>query len=104
MPDVKTIQLCRQIEEAVSYALAGATSPTLRDLAVVAVEPVRGSSQLRVLLAADDSDRDLDEVDEALQRAAGYLRGEVARAIHRKRVPVLELVVLPPGAGLAGEG
>jgi ribosome-binding factor A len=97
--DTKTIQLCRQVEESVSYALAGSRSALLRDLYVVGVEPVRGAALLRVLVAMEGSQNELTDTHEALDRAHGYLRGEVARAIHRKRVPVLHFVVVPPVAG-----
>ena len=94
--DTKTIQLCRQVEEAISYALVCSTSALLRDLYVVAVEPLRGAALLRVLVSTEGAQNDYDDTVEALDRAGGYFRGEVARAIHRKRVPTLQFTLVPP--------
>ena len=96
--DTKTMQLCHQVEETISFALAGSTSPLLRDLYVLGVEPLRGAAALRVLVSLEE-DASSEKAAEALRRAHGYLRGEVARAINRKRVPTLEYVLVPPRAG-----
>ena len=96
--DTKTKQLCHQVEETISFALAASTSPLLRDLYVLGVEPLRGAAALRVLVAIED-ENSAAEVAEALRRANGYLRGEVARAISRRRVPTLEYTIVPPRAG-----
>ena len=95
----KTHQLCRQVEEAVSLALACATNPVLRDLYVAGVEPVRGPSLLRVRVSMEGTDYDYQLTERALDRALGYLRGEVARAINRKRVPTLRIAVVPSDDG-----
>jgi ribosome-binding factor A len=102
--DHKTLQLCRQVEEAISYALGSSADPVLRDLFVLEVQPVRGAGLLRVLLAIDEKDCDHREITDRLTRAQGYLRGEVARAIHRKRVPTLELTLIPPAARDSDDG
>jgi ribosome-binding factor A len=47
----------------------------------------------------EGSQNELTDTHEALERAHGYLRGEVARAIHRKRVPALHFIVVPQVAG-----
>lgn len=92
----KTHQLCEQVSEAIEYAFATAASPLLRDLRVVAVESVRSTALVRVLVTTEQSHVDISEIEGALVRAHGYLRGEVAQAIHRKRVPGLEVIVVPP--------
>ena len=92
--DTKTIQLCRQVEEAISCALVCSTSPILRDLYVTGVEAARGAALLRVLVTTEGDAHDYQQTIEALARAKGYFRGEVARAIHRKRVPSLDFMVL----------
>jgi ribosome-binding factor A len=95
--DTKTIQLCRQVEEAISYALVCSANPVLRDLYVAGVEPLRGAALLRVLISMEGESNDYQQTTEALSRARGYFRHEVARAIHRKRVPTMEFVVAPSG-------
>jgi ribosome-binding factor A len=97
--DTKTIQLCRQVEEAIAYALVCSTSPILRDLYVMGVEPARGAALLRVLVTMEGDAHDYQQTVEALARAKGYFRAEVARAIHRKRVPSLEFALVPSSAG-----
>lgn len=94
--DTKTIQLCRQVEEAISCALVCSTSALLRDLYVVAVEPLRGAALLRVLVSMEGAQNDYEDTVKALDRAGGYFRGEVARAIHRKRVPTMQFALVPP--------
>lgn len=96
--DHKTIQLCRQVEEAISMALFASADPTLRDLHVIAVEPLRGAALLRVLVTTETEEAlDPQLITDKLDRARGYLRAEVAKAINRKRVPGLELcLVLQP--------
>ncbi len=49
----KTIQLCRQVEEAISCALLCSASPILRDLYVIGVEAARGAALLRVLVTTE---------------------------------------------------
>ncbi len=95
--ETKTIQLARQVEEALCCAFASSTSAHLRDLIVVAVQPVRGVALLRVLVTTEGEEEThcYEDVRDALARARGYLRGEVARAIHRKRVPSLEFAIVP---------
>jgi ribosome-binding factor A len=92
--DKRSIQLCRQVEEAISCALVCSTNPILRDLYVMGVEPVRGAALLRVLVTTEGEANDYQQTIEALARAKGYFRGEVARSIHRKRVPSLDFVVV----------
>lgn len=98
--DKKTTQLCRQVEEAVSCALVCSTSPILRDLLVIAVEALRGAAMLQVLVTTEGESLDCHQTEEALRRARGYIRHEVARAIHRKRVPSLSFVLVPDGSVL----
>ncbi len=97
--DTKTIQLCRQVEEAISSALVCSTSPLLRDLYVAGVEPLRGAALLRVLVSMEGAQNDYEQTIKALDRALGYFRGEVARAINRKRVPTLQFAVVPSDDG-----
>lgn len=93
--DTKTIQLCRQVEEAISCALASSTSALLRDLYVVGVEPLRGAALMRVLVCTGGVQNDYQRINETLRRARGYLRAEIAQSIHRKRVPTLQFTLVP---------
>jgi len=105
--DTKTIRLCHQVEEAISYALVCSTTPLLRDLYVAGVEPLKGAASLRVVVAMSSTEgetTDYEQTIEALDRAHGYVRGEVARAINRKRVPSLQFSVLPPIDGSENPG
>ncbi len=97
----KTQQLCRQVEQCLSLVLAGELEdPHLEGLMVVDVSPLAGSSLLRVEVALppDKSDLDPSEVHHHLLAASGYLRREIAAAIHRKKTPQLTFkVVLDAG-------
>ena len=96
--DHKDIRLCKQVEEAISMALVSSADPILRDLYVVGVEPLRGAALLRVLVATDNKEEiDADRINQKLDRALGYFRGEVAKAITRKRVPGLKIALIPRG-------
>lgn len=91
----KERQLCRQAREALGEALATLDDGVLMDVWVAAVEPAPDGSRLAVIVQAP-RDAALEDVRERLDRVAGYLRAEVAGAIHRKRAPTLVFQVLPP--------
>lgn len=93
--ETKIYQLCRQVEEAISCALACAHNAKIRDLYVAAVEPTRGTALLRVMVYVEQEGVEFEALGQALVAARGYFRGEVAKAIHRKRVPSLEFVIVP---------
>ena len=86
-------RLCQQACEALSLALACSADSALRDLSVVTVSPAPDASRLLVTIAASES-VDHDHILDKLQVARGYLRSEVAAAIHRKRTPELMFRVL----------
>jgi ribosome-binding factor A len=91
----KTLQLCRQVEQAISQALAASSEPALLDMTVDSVRPAPDAARLAVLLALSSrSTTRPPEVYAALERATGWLRSEVASAITRKRAPELTYVVL----------
>ncbi|MFK7741681.1 MAG: hypothetical protein AB8H80_15290 [Planctomycetota bacterium] len=94
-PDAKALQLCSQIEDALTFALSDAIDPVLMDLEVAAVRPQGvGVGQL-VVLIVDPLRRDASLVLAALERARGYLRTEVAAEVRRSRVPQLSFSLLP---------
>src|SRR5437764_14319167 len=77
----KALQLCRQVERALSVALEG---DILRDLFVQAVTPAPDSSRLLVVFTYHGpASISGGEVLTALQSACAKLRGAIAAAIHR---------------------
>ncbi len=91
----KERQLCRQVQEAVSEALAGLDDDVLQDVWVMAVETAPDAGRLAVIVQVSQGTRP-EEAAARLEKVAGYLRSEVAGAITRKRVPTLMFQVLPP--------
>jgi ribosome-binding factor A len=87
----KTLQLCGQVAEALNYAIAAVCNDdVLRDLTVVAVHPSPDDSRMLVTVGPSlPGPSNPAEVLAHLHQHKGKLRSEVARAIHRKKVPVL---------------
>ena len=79
--------LCRQVQEAVSDALAAVDDEILLDLWVIDVREPPGGGPLTVVVGGARAAP--EEVLARLERVAGYLRSEIASAITRKRVPAL---------------
>jgi ribosome-binding factor A len=105
--DRKTLQLCRQVQRALSLALAGECGDELlRDAFVEDVEPLGGAGQLLVRVTVPpNAGAAPGEVLARLAALAPRLRAVVAGEICRKRVPVLSFVVVPASTpAAAGEG
>jgi ribosome-binding factor A len=85
----KVEQLCKQVERAVAVTLFECEEHEVAGASVADVEPAPDARRLRVtvVLAPGYGIDNLDRARGALGRAAAAFRGEVARAIHRKRVP-----------------
>ena len=86
----KALQLCKQVERAASLALASeCESDALVGAAVVSVEPAPDAGRLRIVvcLASGASPESMAEARAALAGCSLAVRAEVARSIHRKRVP-----------------
>lgn len=95
----KALQLCGQVERTLAWVLQGECGDDLlRDLLVASVVPAPDSTRLLVTVypgpAAGTAPGDFLE---RLHRAYGKLRGEVAAAIHRKKVPELIFRVAEAG-------
>ena len=90
----KSQQLCRQVRDALHGAFASCGDPAVQAAGVVAVEPAPHSGRLRVLVGVPP-DFDREAVVDALERAAGFLRSEVASAISRRYAPELVFEVIP---------
>lgn len=101
--DRKTLQLCRQVERALSLALAGERDDVLRDLSVDGVEPMGSAAQLlvRVLVPATVG-VPVVEVVQLLDEASPRLRAVVSQSICRKRTPVLSFLPIPLKAPTSG--
>ncbi len=101
----KAIQLCRQVRCCLSLVLGDCDDPIVQSLSVVDVILAPDSSRLLVVLAVDEPQLEMDR-DQVLARVnlqLPRLRSEIARSIHRKRVPVLILQVVPRQSLTEGE-
>lgn len=95
----KALQLCRQVQRALGYALGGCDDDVLASLYVESVEPAPNDKHLMVTVSPLDRDIEPEEVLLRLHRVLGRLRSEVASDIHRKRVPELSFrCFMPPKA------
>jgi ribosome-binding factor A len=86
----KALQLCAQVARTLAEVLAGG-GDVLRDLQVESVTPAPNASRLLVTVSrsAVAGDIDAEEILRRLEGARGMLRGEVAAAVNRRRVPDL---------------
>lgn len=85
----KDLQVCRQVFDALSYAMAELDDPQLVDLVLESVTPAPNASRVQVNLMPARADLDRAAALEALARVAPELRGEIAAELTRKRVPEL---------------
>jgi ribosome-binding factor A len=84
----KDLQVCRQVFDALSYALAELEDPVISALSLVSVVPAPNASRVQVNFVAR-TPIDLGEARARLAALAPSLRGEVAAEVTRKRVPEL---------------
>jgi ribosome-binding factor A len=86
----KDEQLCAQVFQILTYAMADLADERLRGATVVAVAMAPDGRRLLVTVVSDDArPASVDELREQLQRSQGRLRAEIASGIHRKRTPEL---------------
>lgn len=91
-PDRKTLQLCAQVRRAIYNALPTQEVPGSECLTIEAVEPAPDAHRLLVVVALPPDAAEIAPLIQArLARWAALLRADVARHIHRKRVPELAL-------------
>ncbi|MDR3632207.1 MAG: ribosome-binding factor A [Isosphaeraceae bacterium] len=97
--DRKQRQLCGQVAETLSYVLSGRDADaSLSQIQVFSVVPAPDAGRLLVTVAPLPGERlDPTVVLDALERASGRLRDEVATAVTRKRAPLLAFRVALPG-------
>jgi ribosome-binding factor A len=92
----KDLQVCRQVFDALSYALAEVDDPVIAELALVAVDPAPDASRVLVTLAPGGV-VDVDDALERIKAIAGELREEVAAEVNRRRIPELTFRIAPAG-------
>ena len=83
-------QLRRELSELVRF---GVKDPRVQDVTITEVDVTKDISHARVYfsLLADDAES-IAETQTALNRAAGYLRRELARIMRLRHVPELKFV------------
>src|SRR5678815_30253 len=94
----KDLQVCRQVFDALSYALAEIDDPVIDELVLVSVTPAPSAARVQVNLVPAHAGVDREAALARLAELAGELRAEVAAELTRRRVPELAFHV-----GYAGE-
>lgn len=84
--DRKTLQLCRQVQKALSFAVSETGDDRLLTVYVQDVKPHPDAGHMMVSLSTDGSPQ---ETLAALHEHSGRLRTEVAHAITRRKAPEL---------------
>jgi ribosome-binding factor A len=93
----KKMQLCRQVQEALAWALGTTIQDELLvDCSIADVQPLPGGNRLLVKVSVP-SDLPPDEVEERLAKLAPALRAEAAQAITRRKAPELVFLPIPVG-------
>jgi len=88
----KDLQLCRQVFDALTYALAELDDPQIDDLVLASVVPAPTAARMLVTLAPAREDLGPEAIEDVLAHiadCAAELREEVAAEITRQRVPEL---------------
>ena len=85
----KDLQVCRQVFDALTYALAELDDPLIDELVLVSVTPAPSAARVQVNLVPVHAGIDREAALARLAELAGALRGEVAAEVHRRRVPEL---------------
>lgn len=89
--------MCRQVFDALSFALAELDDPVIDELGLIAVVPAPDAARVEVILAASSPAIDRDAALDRLHELAPELRAEVAAELTRRRVPELVFRILLPG-------
>jgi ribosome-binding factor A len=97
--------LRREIERTLSYALAAARDPRLRDLVILGVEPAPDASCFQVTVSTPEplAPEAYATLTTSLDSARGELRSEIARSLQRKQTPELRFVIGMPAVPVAPE-
>lgn len=89
MHNRKDLQLCRQVFDALSWALAEIDDPIVDELVLAHVLPAPSASRVQVTLVPSRADIDKDVALERVREYANELREEVAAEVTRRHVPEL---------------
>jgi ribosome-binding factor A len=85
----KDLQVCRQVFDALTYALAELDDPMIEELSLASVIPAPNAARVLVTLVPTRDGIDPDAALARLKDAITDLREEVAAELTRKRVPEL---------------
>jgi ribosome-binding factor A len=85
----KDLQVCRQVFDALSYALAEVDDPVIDELVLVSVTPAPTAARVQVNLVPAHAGVDREVALARLASIAADLREEVASEVTRKRAPEL---------------
>lgn len=92
--DRKLKQLAREVYRVLAQAMAELADRRLESAFVVEVRPAPDAGRFAVQVSAGAA-ATVSEVEAALEVARGHLRGELATALARKRIPDLIFEVVP---------
>ena len=95
----KDLQVCRQVFDALTYALAELGDPLIDELVLVSVTPAPSAARVQVNLVPAHAGVDREAACARLAEIAAELREEVAAEVTRRRVPELAFHVGYPDAG-----
>lgn len=91
-------RLCGRVSRLLFEILCCAADPLLQELEVESVIPAPSAARLQVTVSYVPRPPEMlspDAVRQRLQAARGWLRGELAARLDRRRVPELHFVVVP---------
>lgn len=91
----KDLQVCRQVFDALTFALAELDDPVIDELVLVSVTPAPSAARVQVTLAPSHDRLDCDAALARLHAQADELREEVAAEVSRRRVPELAFRIEP---------
>ena len=85
----KDLQVCRQVFDALSYALAELDDPVIDELVLVSVVPAPSAARVQVNFVPAHAGVDREAALARLASIAADLREEVAAEVTRRRAPEL---------------
>jgi ribosome-binding factor A len=85
----KDLQVCRQVFDALTYALAELDDPVIDELVLVSVTPAPNAARVQVNLMPAHAGVDREAALARLAEIGSALRAEVAAEVTRKRAPEL---------------
>lgn len=92
----KDLQVCRQVFDALTYALADLDDPLIDELVLASVTPAPSAARVLVTLVPSRDGIDPEAALARLHEAGSELREEVAAEVSRRRVPELAFRIAVP--------